>query len=232
VSPNVALGAVLAITPPADRETAVLAQMPAFCRGFPIKASPRPYHLGPRRGANPPVVGQRKGGSRGYWLVSQRFTHGRLEFADAALELDDRLGRSRRGRDSWREKCEDAKHRHQKLQKLDGDWLAVRPDTGSDWSGLARVPERGDRGGKEKAGLRSGGRIPAEVINEGQRDYRLIVARLALGFATVRPRGMAAQFAADLQLAPAVAGQAPRLIGLVRWPAKTTQCMTPMRRYC
>jgi hypothetical protein len=177
------------ITLPAEPETAVLAQIRASAEasqasrrrtthagatpGLRLKSSPPPSHrLRPRR-ANPPAAGQREGSSRGYWLDSQRFSDGRLEFADAILELNDMLGRSRRGRDGWREKCEDAKHRHQKLQKLDGDWLAWRAgrilaQIGPCWQGRRKGDSRSRR--HRKAGLRFGGRVPAEVINEGRRD--------------------------------------------------------------
>jgi hypothetical protein len=119
--------------------------------------------------------GQREGGSRGYWLDSQRFSHGRLEFADAVLELNDMLGRSRRGRDGWREKCEDAKHRHQKLQKLDGDWLAWRAgrilaQIGPCWQGRRKGDLRSRRQRKGRAAF--GGRVPAEVINEADATSR------------------------------------------------------------
>jgi hypothetical protein len=40
VSPNIALGAVLATTLPADLKTAVLAQIRASCRGLPSKPLP------------------------------------------------------------------------------------------------------------------------------------------------------------------------------------------------
>jgi hypothetical protein len=108
IGSNFLRGGSGAITLPADPDLAVLAQIRASCRGFPskpspddtcrgtpgprIKSSPPPsHHLRPRRRANPPAAGQREGGSRGYWLVSQRFSPGRLEFADAVLELNDRL---------------------------------------------------------------------------------------------------------------------------------------------
>ena len=124
--------------------------------GLRLKSSPPPsHHLRPRR-ANPPAAGQREGSSRGYWLDSQRFSDGRLEFADAILELNDMLGRSRRGRDGWREKCEDAKHRHQKLQELDGDWLAWRAgrilaQIGPCWQGRRKGDLRSRRQRKGRA---------------------------------------------------------------------------------
>jgi hypothetical protein len=41
---------------------------PAIVRGL----TPVRHHMRPRRRANPPVAGQREGGSWGYWLGSQR----------------------------------------------------------------------------------------------------------------------------------------------------------------
>ena len=151
-----------AITLPAEPETAVLAQIRASCRGFPSKPSPddtcqRDAALADQVIASaqpsPAPSTLSKPASRGSAKVKaseilagqSRFSHGRLEFADAVLELNDMLGRSRRGRDGWREKCEDAKHRHQKLQKLwTATGLAGRPDTDSDWPVLARGVGRGD----------------------------------------------------------------------------------------